>query len=398
MAVGAELDSFGSPGFLKTRLDLAREALGIPGAVLVLAEPGGARIRVASGLAVITHQEPNQEIIQAIQAEEVKETGVALHPARKVPNLAAATRVEGVPMTPDRRFRAASIDKTFLSALVFLLIQDGLLGLDDPVEKWLPGLAPGGREITLRHLLGHRSGLGNLTEHPDFYDDLTRDPKRRRTPEELVRYGLDQPRMFSPGRGALYSNTNYVLAAMMVERATGRDYRDLARERIALPLGLTRTEWPSSPDAGPDYARGYRHDFTVGGRWKDYSDWADPSWCWGWGGVASTADDLLTFFQNLLDGRVVTKESLGRMKDFRPPDGDFGIGSGLFRWGPAIGNDGDYVLGYQGLLVRYQGLDHVVLTNGPPTRLGVMNGPLAIWRRVLGVDPAGFGPKEESAQ
>ena len=117
-------------------------------------------------------------------------------------------------MRADERFRIGSVTKTFVAALVLLLVEDGKLRLDDTVESRLPGLIPSGEEITVRQLLSHTSGL------PDYVEDprVLRDPGRRWRPRDLLALALADPaRRSAPGGGFAYSSTNYVVLGLLAE-------------------------------------------------------------------------------------------------------------------------------------------------------------------------------------
>jgi D-alanyl-D-alanine carboxypeptidase len=122
--------------------------------------------------------------------------------------------------------------------------------LDDDLERWLPGLVPSGERITVRQLLNHTSGLYNYT------DDLPEPPRRFR-PRELVAIATGHKPLFTPGNQFSYSNTNYILAGMLVERVTGQRLADQLQQHILQPLGLGDTELPTTQraPAGP-HARG----------------------------------------------------------------------------------------------------------------------------------------------
>ena len=125
--------------------------------------------------------------------------------------------------------------KSFVATLVLQLVGEGRLSLDDNLERWLPGLVPKGEQITVRELLNHTSGLYNYT------DDLPEPPRRFR-PQQLVAIATDHKPLFAPGTEFSYSNTNYILAGLHVERVTGQRLADQLEQRIFQPLGLDDTE------------------------------------------------------------------------------------------------------------------------------------------------------------
>jgi D-alanyl-D-alanine carboxypeptidase len=185
--------------------------------------------------------------------------------------------------------------------------------LDDNLERWLPGLVPGGEQITARQLLQHTSGLYNYT------DDLPEPPRRFR-PRELVAIATGHKPLFAPGTQFSYSNTNYILAGLLVERVTGQPLAAQLRQRILQPLGLDDTELPTTQRAlaGP-HLRGYAppdEDWRVSdgpARLVDVTE-MDTSWGWAAGAMVSTTTDLARFYQALLGGQLLAPELLKQMR------------------------------------------------------------------------------------
>jgi D-alanyl-D-alanine carboxypeptidase len=211
------------------------------------------------------------------------------------------------------RFRIGSVTKSFVAALVLQLVGEGRLGLDDNLERWLPGLVPGGNKLTVRQLLNHTSGLYNYT------DDLPQPPRRLR-PRELVAITTGHKPLFAPGREFSYSNTNYILAGLVVERVTGQALADQLHQRILQPLRLDDTELPTTQRAlGGPHARGYSppdEDWRVSdgpARLVDVTE-MDTSWAWAAGAMVSTTADLARFYQALLGGQLLTPELLTQMR------------------------------------------------------------------------------------
>ena len=211
------------------------------------------------------------------------------------------------------RFRIGSVTKSFVAALVLQLVGEGRLGLDDNLERWLPGLVPGGNKLTVRQLLNHTSGLYNYT------DDLPQPPRRLR-PRELVAITTGHKPLFAPGREFSYSNTNYILAGLVVERVTGQPLADQLHQRILQPLRLDDTELPTTQRAlGGPHARGYSppdEDWRVSdgpARLVDVTE-MDTSWAWAAGAMVSTTADLARFYQALLGGQLLTPELLTQMR------------------------------------------------------------------------------------
>jgi D-alanyl-D-alanine carboxypeptidase len=154
---------------------------------------------------------------------------------------------------PSDRFRIGSVTKSFVATVVLQLVGEGRLGLDDPLERWLPGAVPGGERITIRQLLNHTSGLYNYTDA--LLGPLLAKPTRQAyqqlaarsfAPRALVAMATRHRPLFPPGTRFAYSNTNYILLDLVVERVTGARLAAQLHRRIVQPLGLEATELPGT--------------------------------------------------------------------------------------------------------------------------------------------------------
>ncbi|SCF02371.1 Beta-lactamase [Micromonospora haikouensis] len=157
------------------------------------------------------------------------------------------------------QFEAGSNTKTFTAVLALQLVDRGQLRLDAPVSRYLPQVVPNGRNITVRMLLNHTSGLFSYTGDEAFMAGLASDPQRVWTEAELLAVAFAHEPNFAPGTGWSYSNTNYTLLGMIIEKLTGKGLPELVRQRIAAPLGLRHTYFadPRAVHTGPGYAHGY---------------------------------------------------------------------------------------------------------------------------------------------
>ncbi len=172
-----------------------------------------------------------------------------------------------VPLDVRDRFRVGSITKTFVAVIVLQLVNEHLLRLGDTVERWLPGVVPGGSRITVRELLAYRSGLANYASDASFLRRTVAEPRRRWTPRQLVRVALAEGPVARPGKRFAYASTNYVLLGLVVERATGTSLERQLRGRILAPLGLKGTSFVPGRRIPGGYAHGYaptEHDGIVG--------------------------------------------------------------------------------------------------------------------------------------
>lgn len=216
------------------------------------------------------------------------------------------------PLKKDYIFELASISKTFTAAIILMLREAGLLNLDDPAEKYLTIPYKG---ISIRHLLTHTSGLPDYQEIMDQHWDKSRVAGNPDILEYLNRYS--PPVLFEPGSRYEYSNTGYVLLASIAEKASGRDFVELCREKIFRPLRMNVTDI-RSPEA-----KAATNGFTAGhyfveekGRYiradsfpsSDYTIWLGNRK--GPGRVSSTAEDLLKWDQALYSRQVLNEKTL----------------------------------------------------------------------------------------
>ena len=253
----------------------------------------------------------------------LREDGHVQREARGFADSQPPTRMRG-----DERFRIGSITKTFVAALVLRLVQDGRLTLDDSVERWLPGLLPEGRSITVRELLSHTSGLFDYVED----ERVLRSTGRRWTPEELVAVATAHSRERPPSGTFAYSSTNYIVLGLIAERAGGAPLERQLRTRLFRPLGLRDTSFVPGTIRGP-HVHGHRppsHQGIVTGAPADTS--AEPAWWTGAAGaIVSTADDVERFFAALLHGRVVGPRLLREMETMVPAGANrYGLGIAAF--------------------------------------------------------------------
>jgi len=243
-------------------------------------------------------------------------------------------RAIGVPMIPTDHFRVASITKMFVATVALQLVQEGWLLLDHSVEHWLPGLVPNGDQITVRELLSHTSGIHDYLSE-GFVERALAQPARVWAPEELVAEAVQHEPVFAPGAPGRwsYSNTNYVLLGMIVERVTHSPLHVEIRNRILNPLGLRDTFFEPF-EAPPGVMRSYE-------RQRDLTD-INMSFAWGAGSITSTAQDLARFVQALFGGALLRPETFDLMQNIYGGHGTLGYGLGLMQdqLGAGIGADG----------------------------------------------------------
>lgn len=227
------------------------------------------------------------------------------------------------PVAADGWFRLGSVAKTFTATVILQLTGEGRLGLDDTVERWLPGLVPGGSQITLRQLLHHTSGLH------DYTDDLhtaaiLRDRFKRWSPQEVVALATGHEPSFEPGTSRSYCNTGYILLGMVIEKATASTYDAEISRRILRPLDMRQTKVPDDEFLPEPHAHGY---LAVDGQLVDVTAF-NSSKAWAAGGMVSTAGDINDFFAALLTGGLLRPSELAVMQTTMPTAFPV-VGSGL---------------------------------------------------------------------
>ncbi|MGN7727072.1 serine hydrolase domain-containing protein [Luteimonas sp. 22616] len=266
----------------------------------------------------------------------------------------------GTPVTPDTNFRLASVSKQFTAAAIVLLAQDGKLSLDDSVRKWLPSLPAVAEPITLRHLLTHSSGLVD-------YEDLMAPDATGQVHDIDVLHLLEREHRlyFAPGSSYRYSNGAYALLALIVGKASGRDFATFLRERIFQPLGMAHTvahENGISTVAN----RAYGHSL-VDGKWTR-TDQSSTSAVLGDGGIYSSIADLVKWDAALYDDRLLSDASRADAFTLHTPIHDEadvdGYGYGWRIHGDVLWHSGE-TIGGRNVIVRWpkRHFTVVVLTN-----------------------------------
>lgn len=282
----------------------------------------------------------------------------------------------GVASSPTTNYRLASVSKQFTAASVLLLVEDGVLTLDDRVRHWLPTLPVASEGITLRHLLSHTSGL------VDYEDLLPPDQARQIHDADVLRLLEREDRLYFPaGSDYRYSNSGYALLALVVERASGQRFAAFLQARIFSPLGMTATL--AREDEGPpvtDKAFGYTR---VGDRWER-TDQSTTSAVLGDGGIYSSITDLAKWDAAWYDDRLLSAPSraLAVQASTATPEPDvahYGFGwrlQGRMQW-----HSGESI-GFRNVLLRFpaQRLTIIVLSNrDAPEPYGLARRIAALW-------------------
>ncbi|MEO3781926.1 serine hydrolase domain-containing protein [Actinocorallia sp. B10E7] len=237
-------------------------------------------------------------------------------------------RDNNTPADPQAKFRIGSNSKVFTAATILLLEADGVLSLDDTVAKWLPNAVTtngyDGSKITIRQLLNHTSNIPNYTMNYDGYL-----PVGGWAPQNLVNGGLKKrPPNAEPGTKWEYSNTNYILAGMIIQAATGNTPAVEMKNRIFDPLGLSNTSLPTGVNMTGNHLRGY---FYVGPVITNFTA-MNVEAIWTAGAVISTLDDMATFTRALVGGTLLPPEQQAELKTTVPASSSTATyGLGLFK-------------------------------------------------------------------
>lgn len=226
-----------------------------------------------------------------------------------------------VPVKPETIFQSGSVGKQFTATAVMMLVEEGKIGLDDPLTKYFADAPPSWKEVTVRELLSHTAGFGDYPKDFNFRKDWTED--------EELKLIESIPLAYPPGTSWAYSNFGYVTLGILIHRVTGEFYGDFLQQRIFQPLGMTSTRVISEADIVPNRAAGYR---LVKGELKN-QEWVAPV-------VNTTADgslyfsvlDLAKWNDALYTDKLLKRSSLNlmwtqvKLKNGQPNKGNYGFG------------------------------------------------------------------------
>jgi D-alanyl-D-alanine carboxypeptidase len=239
-------------------------------------------------------------------------------------------------MKPTDRLLAGSVGKTYASAVALQLVHAGKIGLDDPIAKYLGAepwfkRVPNADRATVRHLMTHTSGLVRYEFNPKFTADLSANPDKVWTGVDRLSYLFDAQPPFAPGEGWEYSDTNYIVLGMIIEKAGAASYYDQLRVLLK-KHGLNDTI-PADSRIVPGLVQGYAGaNNPFGGSdemIKDGKFAVNPQFEWTGGGVATTALDLARWAKLLYEGNVVDASLMDDLLDGVPaklgPETKYGL-------------------------------------------------------------------------
>ncbi|HOU53564.1 MAG TPA: serine hydrolase domain-containing protein [Myxococcota bacterium] len=329
----------------------------------------------------------------------------------------------GAPLPREPAFRIGSGTKPVVSTLVLRLVEEGLLGLDDPLDRWLPEY-PNWKDITIRQLLGMRSGIPDYLMDTTLWIGIVANPEEPISPDRLLQYVSGLPLQFEPGSRCLYSNTNYLLAGLVAERAAGRPAADLLEDYVIRPLSLSHTYLDMGGAEDPALVHGYMdprpafadlgippglvdlipQELFVDDHLLDCAYLFHPSVAFTAGALVSTPSDMAVFMRALVRGEILQPGTMEAMLSFPPcrilgeaTEYGLGITRGSSPLGVAYGHggliygysantvhipDGDVTLSYMGgaFPAQFAGIQGEVLRlvmdppRAEPTPCGVPEG------------------------
>jgi D-alanyl-D-alanine carboxypeptidase len=235
-----------------------------------------------------------------------------------------------------QRWRIASVAKAFSGAVSLALVSRGRLHLDDTIAERLPDLPEKWRAVTLAELLQHTSGLRDYTASKGAETQLQEHPRESVPPKAMLGWIRDAPLQFTPGSKYHYSNTDNIVAALMVEAATGRSYEEALRQYVLKPLALRRTSMPVGVRMPTPFVHGYAGK-------EDISEAINPRLAWASGGLVSAPLDLTRFVRGYAGGKLYGGATRSAQLRFRkgesdpPGPGQNGAGLAIFRYRTACG-------------------------------------------------------------
>lgn len=312
--------------------------------------------------------DPVDDIVQA-EMKKGQIPGVAIgvvHQGKvvKVAGYGLADVEQKTPVTPHTLFQIQSITKTFTASAIMLLEIDGKLKIDDPVSKHLDGTPEIWKDITIRHLLSHTSGIR------DFINELQSNLRLEISEQKVFDEAVKRPLNFPAGTQHAYSNTNFHLLAMILRRHTCESWGEVVRKRLLEPAGMSSSRLMSWDDIIPDRARGYRRTiFGFGLRNGDFV--AQSILAYAGGGILSNVDDMTKWELALRNETLLKKETLQQMwtpaKLANGKSVEYGLGWGV-DWKaehPTVAHSGGHITGFSTLHLRYvrDDLAVIVLTN-----------------------------------
>jgi D-alanyl-D-alanine carboxypeptidase len=256
----------------------------------------------------------------------------------------------------DDHMRAASVTKAFTAATALVLVDKGLLSLDDTVGRRLPQSPARWHDITVRELMAHTSGLPDYIHTDAFVKDFTASPDRAPSPQTLLGYIRNEPLAFRPGTEYAYSNSDNIAVGPIIQAVTKQPFEQVLQQRVLNPLGLHGTSLPADDSISAPFMHGYDIAPKTG-QLEDITRGIASGWAWASGGIVSTPADFNTFIRGYVSGRLISnKTRTAWLQPFLPDSASDPNGPGfnsaglsLFRYDARCGT----VYGHTGNIFGY---------------------------------------------
>jgi D-alanyl-D-alanine carboxypeptidase len=279
-------------------------------------------------------QQQQSVLDKGIQKYNVKGVSAAvIMPGRETWLGTAGLSHGSVPVEPGMVSAIGSITKNVVAALTLKLAEDGVLSLEDPLSRWLPEYPNVDSNVTIRQLLNHTSGIYMFWSNQQIWDDMKENREKIWAPEEVLAY-INKP-YFEPGQGFRYSNTNYLLLAMIIQKATGATLADELRGSFWQPLDLKDT-WLAIQEEIP-----VNQIHIWGDNWNNDGSFLDMTFlprdahdsiCFGSGSLFMTAENLARWGHFLFEGKILSSASMNEMLKFV----DSGSGGNMEAYGLGV--------------------------------------------------------------
>ena len=234
---------------------------------------------------------------------------------QEVVTAALGESMTGVPATTDMHFRNGAVAIFYVATLLLLLVDQGVVTLDDPLATWLPDL-PDADAVTLRMLANMTAGYPDFVQNPKLAQEFYADPFRQWTPEEQIAIGLSTPRVFAPGTNWDYSHTDYVILGQVLEKITGQPLDVALQEQVLGPMGLRNTIAWSTPEISEPVLHAFSSErrqalgIPAGSRFYEESTFWNPSWTFAKGAIQTTdIVDMTTTAEAVGEGTLLSPES-----------------------------------------------------------------------------------------
>lgn len=314
----------GTPGTSKLTFSLSRRqfAGGVAGSAVVLGSAGAVSLaQEASPVASMA------DAIQGVAAQFQTEYHLravlvrVVQGGEEVTTFALGESMTGVPATVDMHFRNGAVAISLVSTLLLTLVDDGLVGLDDTIDAWLPDL-PDADRVTLRMLANMTAGYRDYVQSEDLIHDQLAEPFREFTFDDLMGYSFGQPRLFEPGENWEYAHTAYVLLGKAMEAITGEPVEALMQTRVLDPLGLTGTQNAFTAEIPEPVLHAFTSERRAflevesGVPFYEESTFWNPSWSITSGAIQTTTiADMATSMEAVGKGTLLSPESFAAQMD-----------------------------------------------------------------------------------